>query len=373
MAVIKVVEFVTGLNDGGAETLVKDYARLIDKEKFKVSVIVIRHYNHTANTKILKDLNVPILPIYPHWNIFVRVFNKLLGRFYVPYRLKKILKQEDADVMHAHLEVLKYIGAISEQIKDMRLLYTCHNLPHLFFCGRRAAEGAAARNLIEHNGLQLIALHDDMKNEINEMFGIKNTVVLRNGVDFNRFLSVDISKDEIRSKLRIPADAYVVGHVGRFSEQKNHPFLVEVFREIASRNRDAYLLMVGAGNKGAIEQKLHTYGLQERYQILSNRTDVNELMRAMDVFVFPSLFEGLSVTLIEAQVSDLRCVISDKIVRESIKKDNVIALPLKDPARWAEVALDRTIKGKAYGSIDDYDMNREIKRLEKLYAGEWDE
>lgn len=372
MATTKVIEYVSSLYDGGAETLVKDYALLMDKERFSVSIVVTREFPETANSRILKEAGVSVIPIYSKWNLGVKIWNKLAGKKYIPWRLKKILAAEKAEVLHVHLNNLEQVQAISSALNGVRVLYTCHNLPELFFCGAREKEGDAARYLLKHNSLQLIALHDEMKKEINKMFGIDSTVVIRNGIDFKRFRDTTVTKEAMRLSLNIPEDAFVVGHVGRFAKQKNHPFLVEVFREVASKNPNAYLLMIGSGDSAEVEEKLIEYGLQNRYQILRNRADVHEILRAMDVFVFPSLFEGLAIVLIEAQVAGLRCVISDNVPKEAIKKHEVVVLPLNDPARWAQVTLDPREKGTISGNLEDYDMNREIKRLEKLYLGEWD-
>jgi glycosyltransferase involved in cell wall biosynthesis len=105
--------------------------------------------------------------------------------------------------------------------------------------------------------------------------------------------------------------------------------------------------------------------------ILSNRSDIPELMRAMDVFVFPSLFEGLGIVLIEAQVSGIRCIVSDTVPKEAFRSDLTVAVSLnQSPSEWCDVILDESIKGECYGDLDEYDMNKEIKRLEKLYEGE---
>jgi len=373
MGQIQVVEFITSLGDGGAETLVKEYIRLADRARFQFSVVVLWRAPASATSKAVEAMGISVFPIYPSSGFFVRVFNKLLGRVYVSRRLKKILKERDTDVLHVHLSMLKYVRPIRHWLRSVRLIYTCHSLPDVHLGKKRWGEKKAAEYLIRDNGLQMIALHDHMKCELNEMFGVENTLVIRNGVDFRRFRDVEIDKKTERNRLGIPGNAFVVGHVGRFDKPKNHPFLVEVFREVAARNENAFLLMVGAGDTTDIEKRLSVYGLNGRYTILSHRGDVNEILRAMDVFVFPSLYEGLPLVLVEAQASGLRCVVSDAIAVEAIRSEDVVALPLESPAQWAEVILDDSVKGVAHGDLEDYDMNKEIKRLEKLYAGEWDE
>ena len=204
------------------------------------------------------------------------------------------------------------------------------------------------------------------------MFVIDNTVVIRNGIDFNRFRNVAITREQERAVLNIPADAFVVGHVGRFHEVKNHTFLVDVFGEVCKKNKNAFLLLVGDGAlKKSVEDKLDRLGYNGRYLILSHRSDIPELMRAMDVFVFPSLYEGLGLVLIEAQVSGLRCIVSDAVPTEAFQTDLAVPVSLSEPAsKWCDIILDDSIKGVAHGNIEDYDMNKEIKRLEKLYLGE---
>lgn len=367
---IKVIEYISNLGDGGAETLVKDYVQMLDRKIFDPVVVVLRGGVESANKHRIEKSGIPIIEIYRRWNIWIRLWNKIFGWWYIPNRLKRIVREEKADVLHMHLMVLKHIPHMGKTLHSLRLLFTCHNVLSQVFGGKRISEKVAAEKLIKNNRMQLIALHDDMAVELNEMFGVQNTVVIRNGIDFSKFRNVWVSKYEKREELRIPADAFVVGHVGSFRKQKNHMFLVEVFAEIAKKRNDAYLLMVGAGDTEATEQKLRDYGLANRYTILSHRADVNEIMRAMDVFLFPSIYEGLGIALIEAQVSGLRCIASNMVPEEAFRSENAIVLPLGKPAEWANVALDSTIKGCPHGSLDEYDMNEEIKRLEKIYLGE---
>ena len=364
---IKVIEYISNLGDGGAETLVKDYVRLLDRNRFEPVVVVLRGGINSANKRTIEENKIPIIEIFPHWNIFVRVWKKMFGRWYIPYRLRRIIAKENASVLHMHLMVLQHIPYIGKQLNALRLLFTCHSVPEAVFGGDRTKEKNAADYLVKYYGLQLIALHRDMADELNQLFGVENTAVVRNGIDFCKFRNLQISCAEERRALGIPENVFAIGHVGSFFKVKNHPFLVETFIEVAKRRDDAYLLMVGAGDSSAVEKQLRDNGLGDRYMILSHRTDVNEILRAMDVFVFPSLYEGLPLALIEAQVSGLRCIVSDAVPPEAFRSERVIALSLENPKKWADTILNDSVTGVSYGDLEDYDMNKEIKYLETLY------
>lgn len=371
---VNVAEFVFTIQDGGAETLVKDYCLLLNKEKFNTIVIVIRRSPNTANHKILMERGVKIISICKNNSIPFKIIQRLNYWWYVPYRLRRIIKQENINVIHIHMALLKYINRLSDYINKMniRICYTCHNLPILYFCGKNKNEGKSAKHLIEHNGLQLIALHNDMKNEIDKMFGVDNTAIIHNGIDFNRYKNIKESKISIRNAIGIPQEAFVIGHIGRFIYQKNHEFLVDVFADVYKKNARAFLLMIGTGKLiNNIKTKLKKLGLEDRTLILSHRSDIPQLLKAMDVFVFPSRWEGLSVTLVEAQVVGLRCIVSNKVNMESIISKNTILVDINDSSKvWCDVIMNNTIQGFAYSKMENYDMNKEIKRLEKLYLGE---
>lgn len=394
----KVIEFMLNIGDGGAETLVKDYALLMDKSQFEVTVVVLHEIEDSANMRILQANGIPVIALSSEndlfkklWRFFFKPANaelipdsmkeeeekesepsflrKLVSRCrnkFFGWKLLHIARKNGAQVIHGHLEVLEIMAAVSRELKSLRLLHTCHNLPELVYFSQ---ERKAAEKLIRNNSMQLIALHGEMSRELNEMFGIDNTVIIRNGIDLQRFLQPGITKEEKRRELNIPENAFLVGHVGRFAVQKNHPFLIDVFREIARKKENAYLLMIGAGDHSHIEKQLAEYGLSDRYQILSGRKDINELLTAMDVFVFPSIFEGLPVSMVEAQASGLRCLISDRCNLEVICSETCIPLPLEDPANWADAALDTTLRYSPEHLLSDYDMKKEIRRLEQLYLG----
>lgn len=367
----KIIEFIGFLNDGGAETLVKDYCLLVDKEKIDISVVTIFPSFENANNQILIDNNIRVIPLYKKRNLFTKIINKFF-RFITIKKLKKILSIEKPKTIHIHLANLKFLSVLFKDLKNVRLLYTCHSLPKVFFTGKNKKEFIAAKKLINKNNLQLIALHDDMKNELNQMFDVNNTVVIRNGINFNRFLNVAVSKEQEREVLSIPKNAFVVGHNGRFVESKNHKFLLNLFCELLKTKPESFLLLIGSGPlEEEVKSRILELGIKDKVLILSHRKDIPELLKAMDVFVFPSNFEGLGIVLIEAQVAGLKCIASTAVPKAAFITENAIRLDLNEPIdNWVNAILNDGIKGEVFANFDDYDMNVEIKKLEKLYLGE---
>ena len=174
------------------------------------------------------------------------------------------------------------------------------------------------------------------------MFGEKTPfTVIPNAIDCSKFCFDSEIRNEMRKSLHIE-DKFVVGHVGRFTYQKNHGFLIDVFNEIHKINPKAVLLLIGdaVGNMSYYEkakQKVQQYGLTGCVQFLGMRNDVPLLMQAMDCFVFPSKFEGLSIVGVEAQAAGLPCFFSDTITREVGLTELAHFVSLKDSSEdWAK-------------------------------------
>ena len=167
---------------------------------------------------------------------------------------------------------------------------------------------------------------------------------------------------------------FTIGHVGRFNPQKNHPFLLDIFAALLKQVPDAVLLLVGGGeDMPKIQAKAQSLGVTDHVRFLGVRSDVADLMQAMDVFVFPSLYEGLPVTMVEAQASGLPCLISDKVPRESILTEGLVeVMPLSaTPDKWADKILtmrniprtDRRKEIAAHG----FDITTEAVKLQEFY------
>lgn len=168
----------------------------------------------------------------------------------------------------------------------------------------------------------------------------KEVCLLHNGVDLNVFHYDETGRQQIRREFHLE-DRLVVGHIGRFHKQKNHEFLLEVFREIRKMRQDAVLLLVGIGElEDSIRQQVKEKGLEDAVIFAGQRFDIPQILSAMDVFVFPSFHEGMPNTVIEAQSTGLPCVIADTITKEADITGLVTYLTLSEsPEYWASVAL----------------------------------
>lgn len=375
----KVVELFPSICEGGAETLIKDYCLFLSKENFEMQVVTLLPPSpDSSNCRILKENGIKITTLdrsrkfYKNW--FLRnLWRYSIRPFYASYQLKKYVAKECPDCIHAHLRMLEYLWRISGSLNNIKLFYTCHNEAHLFFKNFKSIQELwGAKYLIRKKNLHMIALHQEMRNDINQMFGIDNTLVVHNGVDFSRFKNVDVNQPEYRKSIGFSQDDFLVGHIGRFNEQKNHKMLLRIFKEIISKRPNAKLLMIGDGAlRPQVEQDIDNLNIREHCKILEHRSDIPELLSIMDVFLFPSFFEGLPVTLVEAQAVGLRCVVSDTITKECYFSKQIIPISLNHPIEdWCKAVLDSSIEGDYEFDINRFDMNSEIKYLGNLYLNE---
>jgi glycosyltransferase involved in cell wall biosynthesis len=196
------------------------------------------------------------------------------------------------------------------------------------------------------------------------------------GIDFDPFEGV-VDRSTVRAELGIAQDAFVVGHVGRFAEQKNHRFLVEIAADVIRQEPRTVFLLVGDGAlRPSIEAMVRLSGLSEHFLFTGNRRDVPRLMKgAMDCFVFPSFYEGLGRVAWEAQAAGLPCLLSDTIPDEArIAPSLLRRLSLATPARdWANALLEtsRISREAARGVLTDIEMasiDHSRRVVESIYS-----
>lgn len=200
--------------------------------------------------------------------------------------------------------------------------------------------------------------------------------VLRNAINIEKFLFSQQIRNQVRKELGINKQ-YVIGHVGRFHDSKNHIFLVDIFHEISKIKKDVKLLLVGDGeNRQKVMEKIDDLNLAEKVILTGVRNDVNRLMMAMDIFVFPSKYEGLGMVLIEAQYCGLKCVVSDIIPKEAFVSDNIESVDLSDDIeKWVNTIIAQEEKCNSNNrheflesnSFKSYSIEETSKFLENFY------
>lgn len=204
------------------------------------------------------------------------------------------------------------------------------------------------------------------------MFGDRPFDVINNAIDLKKFAFDKLIRRNIREKLNLD-DKFVIGHVGRYRYVKNQMFLLDVMQQILIKNPRSHLLLIGKGeDEQKIREKINFLNLNSSVSLLIDRSDVHDLYQAMDVFVMPSLFEGLPLVAVEAQANGLPCVVSDMISREVLLTDNTEMISLRDGVdKWVDtilsVARERNKEAQTQLQLKGYDIKIEAHRLEELY------
>lgn len=206
------------------------------------------------------------------------------------------------------------------------------------------------------------------------MFGRRVVArVVNNGIELERFSFDPISRNRVRQEFGLTS-ALVVGHVGSFSHPKNHSRLLRIFAEVVVGDPAARLLLVGDGGlRPQIEADITSLGLEDHVVLAGVREDVPALLSAMDVLLFPSRYEGLPVTVVEAQASGLPCVVSDAVTDEIALTDLVRFLSLNELDEvWSKTVLDASQAGERKSKIKElrdagYDSAQVAQQLQDLY------
>lgn len=348
---IRVLHVVTYMGRGGLETMIMNYYRHIDRSKVQFDFLVHRDFEADYDAEIATLGGI----IYrlPRLNPFSVHYLSELDRFFSMHKEYKIV--------HSHLDCmagipLKYAGKYgipvriahahnSNQTKDSKYLIKLlfkRNIPvsatSLFACSQAAGQW---------------------------MFQTNDFYVMNNAIDVKVYAFDNNTRCDVRNELGITDDALVVGHVGRFMTQKNHEFLLRIFSALPENAR---LLLVGDGElRKDAENQAAALGIRDRVIFTGVRSDVNRLLQAMDIFAFPSLYEGLPVSIIEAQAAGLPCIISDKVPIECKKTELVQQIPLNAGAKvWADAVF-------AASSFQRRNTSEEIRKagFDIVYNAQW--
>lgn len=203
----------------------------------------------------------------------------------------------------------------------------------------------------------------------------KGTVyLLNNAIDLDKYKYDEKIRNSKRKELKIKPSTFVVGHIGRFVEQKNHRFLIDIFNEIHKKNNDSLLLLAGQGPlMDEMKEKVHNLGLDDNVQFLGQRKDANELYQAFDLFLLPSLYEGLPLVGVEAQASGNLCYLSNDMTKEAKVLDSTKFMSLDNTAEeWANAILLDAKNYKKHNTKEEvskygFNIEKEAEKLENKY------
>ncbi len=354
---IRVLQIVTTMNRGGLETMLMNYYRHIDRTKVQFDFLVHRPEEGDYEKEIL-SLGGRVYRV-TSLNPFSPAYYNALNSFFSEHKYS---------IVHCHLDCMSAIplsvakkhgvkhrfahAHSKSQDKDLKypLKIFCKSLiplfaSELFACGKEAGDW---------------------------MFNGKTFSVINNAIDAAKY----IFNNSVRENKRIEFDLsehFTICHVGRFCYPKNHNFIIDVFNEILKIEPNAQLLLVGTGDGlSDIRNKVNDMHIGNNVHFLGLRSDIPELLMASDAFLFPSMYEGVSLATIEAQASGLPCCFSDRIPKECKVTDDVIFISLeKSPSYWAE----QVYNSKHYQRPDNYkyiknagyDICDKANWLENLY------
>lgn len=225
-----------------------------------------------------------------------------------------------------------------------------------------------AKKIIVNNATDLLACSRPAAEDLFGKEAGQRATILKNGIDTRRFAFSASVREECRKELGFAGTDYVIGHIGRFEEQKNHRFLIDIFSEVSKVCPEARLLLLGEGTlQEKIRQKVDQYGLEDKVFFAGVTEWTERYYCAMDVFVLPSLYEGLGIVNMEAQASGLSCVVSNVVPREADVSGRMEFLPPGDATVWRDSLLK--YKGLAHERENDwrdvYDAGYDVEKTRR--------
>jgi len=359
---IRVLHVIRLMNHGGVESMIMNLYRNIDRSKVQFDFV------QNSNEPAVYDEEILSLggKIYrcPHYN----------GKNHFAYTgwWNNFFKAHPGEyaIVHGHL------GSTAAIYLSIAKKYGCYAIAH----SHSAGAGSLGFRLFSYP-TRFVADHffACSREAGIARFGKKVGTdaemcqVLNNAIDTNRFAFCEEARNEMWRKLKIPPEAIVLGHLGRFRTEKNHLFLLDIFAEFLRSQPDAMLLLVGDGElRGQIENKIMEKQLQNKVILAGARSNTWDYYNVMDVFVMPSLYEGVPVSLVEAQASGLPCVVSSVVPQEAAITDSVRFISLDAGAQlWADV-VEKEASSPRRNVLTQlkeagYDIVKTAKWLEEYY------
>lgn len=362
---VRVAHVVGKMVGGGVEATVVNYYRHLDRNRIQYDFLI--DADSTLIPEEIEKLGgrVILIPPYQHPIQYHR-------------ELRRLFRNNHYQMVYAHLNTLSVFPLFAAWRAGVPIR-VAHN-------HSTAGRGEWRKNLMKYALRPLAKVFPTHLCACSRfagawLFGEKamregRVTVWQNAVEIERFLYDEARRMEIRRAMRLEG-RLVVGHVGRFIHQKNHAFIVDVFREVHRRNPNAVLVLVGSGElMPKICERVRGYGLEDAVIFAGNRSDIESLYLAMDVFLMPSFYEGLGMVAVEAQISGLPVICADTVPAEAKICDNLHFLRLEDDVnRWADELLKCAKQHtreemRLYAEKAGYDIHTAAARMMQWYLDE---
>lgn len=354
---VRILQCVNNMHRAGLETMLMNYYRNIDRTKLQFDFLTHRK-DRAAYDDEIEQLGGRIYRAprlypqnYPAYFSYMRAF---------------FAEHPEYKIMHAHIDSMSYLPLLAGKhaAVPVRIAHS-HNTsidrdlkyPLKQFFRYRLPTAATHRFACGEEAGQFLFRGEDFK-------------VIPNAVDAARFRYDPAVRRDMREALQLHGKV-AVGHVGRFAYAKNHKFILEIFHAFWKSQPNAVLVLVGTGEKEQeMKERAVALGLEKQVLFLGSRSDVHALYQAMDVFLMPSLFEGVPVVGIEAQISGLPCLFSDAVPEEVAFSPKSRFLSLGQSAQqWAQ-AVAEAVQQERDGDVyvpDKYDVQRAAIHLQQQY------
>jgi glycosyltransferase involved in cell wall biosynthesis len=363
------------MHRAGTETLLMQIYRNIDRDKVQFDFLVHTdqpgHYddeirnlggkivyipvsprkNYLLYTKTLKNIilqNGPYICVHSHMSLLSGVILKVAYSANIPLR-----------IAHSHTDLDSKGNSFSRRVYGWYMRHQIrHYATHVLAVSRPAGEWLFGKNCWQDPRVQ----------------------ILHNATDLKPYEMLCQDRLKLRKELGLPINGILLGHVGRFEPEKNHQKLLEIFSHLVKLKPTAHLILVGEGSlEDEVRSLIKSLGLQENVYMLGVRSDIPELMGALNLFLFPSLFEGLGIVLIEAQAAGVPCIVSDTTPSEADLGLGLLKfVPLSaDCDIWVRSALDALDSSRLPWSTrekalkqNNYDISKLALELQELYSHE---
>lgn len=364
MKKIKILYFVDRLDIGGIQTFIFDIIKNL-QPKFQIDVLTLDDGKVYEYVDLFKKSGINVYKLDNIW------INSPID--YIKYQkaATKFFKENKYDIVHLHASSKNYLlmKIAKKSGISVRIAHS-HSLGFQTNSKFKKLIGELFKNKLIKYSTHFFACSDLAGKWL---FDKKQFTVINNGIKLERFTFDEKIRNDLRGELMVKNDELLLGHVGRFTTQKNHSYLIHVFAEIVKQNKKAKLILLGSGElEDNIKSLVKKLNLDEKVIFAGFKTNANEYFQAIDAFILPSQIEGLGIVLIEAQAAGIPCFASkDSIPKEAKITDLVQFISLNEkPKVWAEAILNTDmIRKDTVADIKkkEYTIEATCEKLQKIY------